>query len=78
MPSPRCARPLFIVNKLPVWLPAALGIGCTLWAVYLFFQPEYDGSPLIYIEEWREGAGLLVIGIWMGVMTFYRRKVENS
>ena len=68
---------LFIFNKLPLWLPAALGAGCTIWAVYLFFQPEYDGSALIYIEEWREAIGLLVIGLWMGVMIIYRRKLSN-
>ena len=55
-------------GKLP-W-GAAMGAGAFLsvWALDLFLQFEWV-HPLLQIEEWREGMGLVIIVLWASVIT---------
>lgn len=70
---------LYPLNRLPAILPAVYGGICLIWAAYLSAQFTW-APPLVLIEEWREMMGLLIIGIWMGVLAWHawKRKLSFS
>ena len=68
---------LYLIKRLPLAFPAAFFALCVVWALYLSTRITYE-PPLIAIEEWREMMGLVVIGSWMGLLTWMLRPTKES
>jgi hypothetical protein len=68
---------LSLRNLLPWWLYAATGVLAIVWAVGIGVGVDASGYRSMFgefgmasleVEEAREAVGLVIIGVWMGVL----------
>ena len=72
-----CFSLFFALDKLATVPAIVFGLVCLAWSLALLTQAEY-GSPLITIEAWREGMGLLVIGLWMHAAAYMQKRKQAT